>query len=66
MSAQRGNRKYAHAVFMSILLTAGFCFAVWAKAPHELFIAYVGGLGTLSGAFIYGNVKEHQTTKVTP
>lgn len=51
---------------MSILLTAGFCFAVWAKAPHELFIAYVGGLGTLSGAFIYGNVKEHQTTKVTP
>lgn len=71
---ERGSRKLKHAREQSLILFCGFIFAVWCKAPSELFVGFVGGLATVSGAFVYGNAKEHQANaasitnqaKVTP
>lgn len=60
-----GERKTRHAFQQSILLTVGFIIAVAAKAPHELFISFVTGLAAISGAYIYGNVKNHQASVVS-
>jgi hypothetical protein len=57
-----GARKVKHAREQGLLLFAGFALAVWMKADGQLFLAYVAGLTGLSGAFIYGNVKEHQSS----
>lgn len=61
-----GERKTRHVFQQSVLLTVGFVIAVAAKAPHELFIAFASGLAALSGAYIYGNVKNHQADAVKP
>lgn len=57
---------------MALILTAGFAFATWLKAPVEMFGAYAAGLSALSGAFVWGNRAEHatkttlSTTSTTP
>lgn len=60
-----GKRKVQHAREQAVFLIIGFGIAVWAKVPVELFVAFVVGLTGLSGAFIYGNSKEH-LAKATP
>lgn len=62
--AEKGARKLTHAREQGLLLLCGFSLAVWMKADGQLFLAYVAGLTGLSGAFIYGNVKEHQSDSV--
>jgi hypothetical protein len=57
---RHGTRKVKHAREQGLLLFAGFALAAWLKVDGQLFLAYVAGLTGLSGAFIYGNVKEHQ------
>lgn len=46
-----------------MLLLAGFVFAVTFEASAEMFQWFVGGLGGLSGAFVYGNTQEHKHAK---
>lgn len=60
---QKGNRKAKHAVQFGLLLLAGFVFAVTFEASAEMFQWFVGGLGGLSGAFVYGNTQEHKHAK---
>jgi hypothetical protein len=61
-----GQRKMRHAREMAFLLLLGFIVAVFAKAPAELFVTFVTGLGVQSGAFIWGNAKEHLAKSPTP
>lgn len=58
-----GQRKIRHARQMATILLIGFALAVLTKTPETLFAAFVAGIGTVSGAFVYGNVKEHQATQ---
>lgn len=59
-TAPVGQRKLRHAREMALLLVLGFALAVWCKAPAELFVAFVTGLGVQSGAFVWGNAREHE------
>lgn len=62
----RGSRKLKHCREMACLLFLGFLVSAYLKVPDGLFTAFVAGLGTLSGAFVWGNAKEHQNSKPPP
>jgi zinc transporter ZupT len=55
-----GTRKVRHSREAILMLFCGFLVAAWLKVSIEIFSAFVLGLGTLSGAFMYGNVQEHK------
>ena len=60
----RGSRKLKHCREMAGLLFLGYLVAAYLKVPETLFAGFVAGLGTLSGAFVWGNVKEHQSKPI--
>lgn len=59
----QGGRKVRHAREAMLMLFGGFLVAGWIGIPTEMFGTFVLGLGGLSGAFMWGNVKEHQATQ---
>lgn len=64
----KGERKLKHAQQTELMLLLGFGFAVFAKAPPELFVSFVGGLSAVSGIFVWGNRAEYavKTPEVKP
>lgn len=61
-----GQRKLRHARDMAVILLIGFALTAWLKVPEALFAAFVAGIGGISGAFVYGNVKNHQADAGKP
>lgn len=58
----RGQRKLRHIREQSGMVLIAFIAAAYFKVDPALFGTFAGALAALSGAFIYGNVKEHQVT----
>lgn len=56
---EKGKRKTGANLQAQLMLLAAFLFAVWMKAPLDLYLAFVVGVGGTSTAFMWGNRGEH-------
>jgi mannose/fructose/N-acetylgalactosamine-specific phosphotransferase system component IIC len=63
---ERGQRKLKHAAQMAWFLLAGFLSAAYFKVPAEMFAGFAAGLAGISGAFVWGNSKEHASNPILP
>lgn len=56
-----GTRKSAQTFKAQLVLLAGFIVAAFGHVPSELFWAFVVAVTGNLGAFVWGNVRVHQT-----
>ena len=55
-----GGRKSKVSWQSQVALLIGFGLACWMKAPVELYVAYVVGIGGTAFSFMWGNTNEHK------
>lgn len=63
MKPEKGQRKFSATREAQLMLLLAFIVAAWMKAPVELFVALVVGIGGNAFSFMWGNSKEHAVAK---
>ena len=62
----KGSRKLQVNRQSQLIVLLGFIIGVWMKAPVEMFVAFVIGIGGNAFSFMWGNSKEHQAGAASP
>lgn len=65
-NAAKGHRKAQHSREFALIVTAALAVVGYLKIPADVFWAYCTVMGGISGAFVWGNIRENQAVLKAP